>query len=85
MQLGLLKSELRGVPCPSGPLGPKGKYPETGGDFGRAPGALDPFPGERAGELVDHHVGTADQPGLAGFVSRKLHRLMHLHLNGLTL
>lgn len=86
MQLGSLESQPRSVPCPGGPLGPKGNGSPGQVGTGTCPRrALDPFPGERAGELADHRVSAADRRGPAGFVRRKLHGLMYLHLNGLAL
>lgn len=72
-------------PVPVGHQDQKGNAPRQMGTGMYPKRALDPFPGERAGELVDHHISTADQRRLAGFVRRKLNSLMYLHLNGLTL
>jgi len=73
-------------PVPAGHWHQRGKCSPSQVGTGTCPKqALDPVPGERAGEFAAHHGSTAAEPGLAGSVRGKLHDLMYSHVNGLTL
>lgn len=67
--------------CP-GPVGPGGKCSPGQVGTGTRPRTLDPGE-ERGGWLTS--METARQQGVPGFATRKLHSLMNLHSNGLTL